>query len=247
MRWLNSFLLLLALHSVSAFATKLTVRTPAKYLDDRFTINVEFQYGKMKYVVPFFVDPNVKTSIFDLRQFGALAYLGKKPVWDKILISGYDLGIKTFKNGDAEEAFMPNFVRSCCYGILGQDILKDFQVVAFDDVPAYIEWFKIDPSTQDKPTFFVREKKFLWDTQTKNIFGYKFEAPSRRAFTTEKWNGIPKGSRWVRVQGVDPQYIDKYKLDRYLRGRIDQMLELEFEVGKEIKKVVHEFKWKNPT
>jgi len=121
----------------------LVVRTPAKRYGSAYSIKITLSREGFTYDVPVWVKPDQKESTLDRDQLADLGWVYKDVKPEDITMSGETLDVPVFKNLKTEWAYVPDFSRSCCYGVIGQDILKHYEVRFDPTPPVHLEWIKL--------------------------------------------------------------------------------------------------------
>jgi hypothetical protein len=137
--------LMLLILAPSAFADQnVSFRTPAKRFGSAYSVKITLRKDGFTYDIPVWIKPDQQVSSLDHDQLTELGwnYPGVKP--EDIVISDETLDIPGFKNEKSEWAYVPDFSKSCCYGIIGQDILKDFEIRFDPNPPCHLEWTRIN-------------------------------------------------------------------------------------------------------
>jgi hypothetical protein len=117
-------------------------RTPAKLLGSAFTVKLTINRDGTEYVVPVWVKPDQATSSLDRELLKDMGWTYADTRADDVNLSGHEIDHVNFKNVKSDWAYYPTFARICCYGVIGQDILKDFDLRFDPQAPAHIEWRK---------------------------------------------------------------------------------------------------------
>jgi hypothetical protein len=127
-------------------------RTPAKLFGSAYSVKITLRKDGFTYDIPVWIKPGQKVSTLDHDQLTELGwnYPGVKP--EDIVISDEALDVPGFTNEKSEWAYVPDFSKSCCYGIIGQDILKDFEILFDPNPPSHLEWTRI--TREAKPVRF---------------------------------------------------------------------------------------------
>jgi hypothetical protein len=149
-------------------------RTPAKRYGSAYTMKLTLKRGLTEYVTTMWVKPDQAESTLDYNQMKELGWSEpldpKKPFmnFDDASIVGTPIEKTSFKNQKAEWAYVPDFPRSCCYGVIGRDILSQYRVKFVPKNPTHLEWTKVafDPATKIPATF----TQFL-----ANLFSFRSE------------------------------------------------------------------------
>jgi hypothetical protein len=213
-------------------------RTPAHIFGKRFAVKVLMKQGTGHYIATFWLDPSAKVSTVDEKQMQDMGWMGVSRLWDEISVSGHLLNVFKFKNESNEQAYLPDYYKSCCVGRLGQDVLNSFDLKMVEEQTAYVEWTVRDAarsaSAVRHETVWIVPK---WKLPKKALFSYRFVPPDRRVELTGVFTGpdgekIPVGSEWTRINGKIAERLDRPLLDRYLTGQIAPVLDLEFDTFK---------------
>jgi hypothetical protein len=125
------------------------------------------------------VKPDQPESSLDYNQMKDLGWSeplnSKKPYlnFDDASLVGTPIEKTSFKNQKSEWAYVPDFPRSCCYGILGRDVLSQYKLKFVPKNPTHIEWTKVDadPKSKDQSSF---------GSALRSLFSFKTEQGSYR-------------------------------------------------------------------
>ncbi|MBC7397027.1 MAG: hypothetical protein H7333_06255 [Bdellovibrionales bacterium] len=126
-------------------------RTPAKLYGAGYSIKMTIRREGFEYDIPMWVKPDQKESSLDRAQLFELGWVYPNLKVEEAALSGQVLSPPHFKNIKSEWAYVPEFPRSCCYGIIGQDILKDYEVRFDPNPPAHLEWTRVSETDHVKP------------------------------------------------------------------------------------------------
>ncbi len=130
---------------ISAFAAGElnSFRTPAKLYGSAYSVKILLKRKGFDYLVPVWVKPDQKESTLDQSLLLDLGWVYPDLKADSVSLSGARIDIVRFKNLKSDWFVSDHFGKSCCHGVIGQDILKDF-VVRFDpNSPVHLEWTRI--------------------------------------------------------------------------------------------------------
>ena len=142
----------LGLFSVDAFSqNNENFRTPAKLYAGAYSVKVQLRKGFTEYDVSFWIKPDQAESTIDQALLKDLGYVDKEIIFDEVKISGERLEKKKFKNLKSEWAFVPDFAKSCCFGVIGRDILQDFAIRFNPASPTHLEWDRIITKENSEP------------------------------------------------------------------------------------------------
>ena len=145
-----------------------TFRVPAKLYGAAYSIKVSITRNDTEFEAPFWVRPDQTTSTLDLKQFAELGWYFKDIKIDELSISGQMFDIPKFKNEKSDLAFVPDFPKTCCAGVIGQDILKNYRVRFVPRPPAHLE-FTLLPVHADQAIAKIAIKTKLL-TKMKSLF-----------------------------------------------------------------------------
>ncbi len=166
-------LLGLGLFSVDSFSqNNESFRTPAKLYAGAYSVKVQLRKGLTEYDVPFWIKPDQAESTVDQALLKDLGYVDKEIIFDEVKISGERLDKKKFKNLKSEWAFVPDFAKSCCFGVIGRDLLEDFEIRFNPESPTHLEWNRIITKENSEPysaTYLKLLKKLFSFEQTLDI------------------------------------------------------------------------------
>lgn len=161
----TSFLALFLLVSQTSSAqNNETFRTPAKLYAGAYSIKLRLKKGLTEYDVPVWVKPDQAESALDASLLKELGYMDREFIFQDVKIAGENIEKKTFKNMKTEWAFVPDFAKSCCFGVIGRDILENFEVKFSPQSPVHLEWRRLVGKSDLTPY----PQKFL--TELKKLF-----------------------------------------------------------------------------
>ena len=237
-------------------------RTPAKLYAGAYTVKVQLKKDLTEYDVPFWVKPDQAESTIDASLLKELGYVDKAIFFQDVKISGQTLEKKNFKNQKSEWAFVPDFAKSCCYGVLGRDVLQDFEIRFDPNLPAHLVWTRIinkDELPPFKIAFLSELKKLFSLNQTLDVpftlnlqertlefegkvvppqpslFSFFFVPPDRELRVTSilpkdsakaKKAGFLTGLIIIQINGVRVSGLDRWVIEKYLRGEKGSILKL---------------------
>ena len=163
---LRSSLIIIALmfSSLASAQNNESFRTPAKLYAGAYSVKILLKKDFTEYDVPVWIKPDQAESTFDASLLKDLGYVDKQIVFDEVKISNEILEKKKFKNLKSEWAFVPDYAKSCCYGVLGRDVLSDFEIRFDPKDPTHLEWTRIiseGSSIKYKPLFLTELKKLF--------------------------------------------------------------------------------------
>ncbi len=139
-------------------------RTPARQYAGAISVKLQLRKGFTEYDVPVWIKPDQSESTLDpvlMRDFG---FNEKLLAFDTVRLSGQSIGKKQFKPMKSEWAIVPDYAKSCCHGVIGRDILQDFEIRVVPGTPAHIVWKRVEGgSSQEsfKPEFLGELKKLF--------------------------------------------------------------------------------------
>jgi hypothetical protein len=135
---------------------EVSFRTPAKRYGSAYSIKLVLMRNGFTYDVPVWVKPDQRESSLDFYQLAELGWNDPRLKPELMSMSDESLEIPKFKNGKSDWANLPVFSRSCCYGVIGQDVLRDFEVRFDPTPPAHLEWTRVVPEEDSQ----AERKKF---------------------------------------------------------------------------------------
>lgn len=154
-----------ALSLSPAFAQQsASFRTPARQYAGAISVKLQLRKEFTEYDVPVWIKPDQAESTLDpvlMRDFG---FSEKVMAFDSVRMSGQAISKKQFKPMKSEWAIVPDFAKSCCHGVIGRDILQDFEIRVVPGTPAHIVWKRIEggsPEGPFKPAFLGELKKLF--------------------------------------------------------------------------------------
>jgi hypothetical protein len=153
------------LTSFSSFAqTAEQFRTPAKLYAGAYTVKIQLKKGYTEYDVPFFIKPDQAESTLDPTLIRELGFSEKTFHFDSVRIAGKKIDHHQFKPMKSEWAFVPDFAKSCCAGVLGRDVLSRFEIRFDPGSPIHIVWKRLPSKSENevfKPAFLAELKKLF--------------------------------------------------------------------------------------
>lgn len=148
-----------------AFAeNRSTFRTPARQYAGAISVKIQLRKGFTEYDVPVWIKPDQAESTLDpvlMRDFG---FSEKVLSFDSVRMSGQTISKKQFKPMKSEWAIVPDYAKSCCHGVIGRDILQDYEIQVVPGTPAHIVWRRVEgESSKDpfKPAYLGELKKLF--------------------------------------------------------------------------------------
>lgn len=139
-------------------------RTPARLYAGAYTVKVQLKKDFTEYDVPFWVKPDQAESVIDASLLKDLGYEDKEIIFQEVRMSGENIEKKKFKNQKTEWAFVPDFAKSCCFGVIGRDILQNYEIHFDPKDPAHLEWISIVTKEElppYRPAFLTELKKLF--------------------------------------------------------------------------------------
>jgi hypothetical protein len=257
-----------------------TFRAPAKLYGAAYSIKVTVNRDGTGFDAPFWVRPDQAVSTIDLKQFLDLGWYYKDLKMDSLTIGGQNIDIPEFKNAKSDLAFVPDFPKTCCFGVIGQDILKNYRVHFMPRPPSHLEFTRVPPPEESTslPKKILMELKSLFSVDTdrrtiggkkvdlsdvsyelnlsKNefhldplelspaqlkqrrnepLFTFTFLPPWRKIQilsiapdiqASAKTVNLKKGMIIWNIQNTSALFIDKFEVERILRGRRDGKIAL---------------------
>ena len=141
-------------------------RTPAKRYGSAYSIKITIWRGGFSYVIPVWVRPDQKESTLDRGQMAFMGWTFPDLNAEEVEASGGSLPIKNFKAGRSDWAVTPEYPRNCCMGVLGQDLLNQYQLRFDPRAPAHIEWTRVEASEKPKAVKLETQLKSLFSIHT---------------------------------------------------------------------------------
>ncbi len=266
---IKPLLALLVIASFPAYAAE-TFRTPAKLYGDAYSIKMVLIRGEFEYDLPMWVKPDQKQSSLDKDQILELGWNFKDFRDTDAFLAGQEIKLPNFINLKSEWAYIPEFPKRCCYGIIGQDILKNYEVRFDPNPPAHLEWTPI--SKADSKVTLPKNLSALFSLKTAQHSRTPFRlnlSEGTLAFEDEK--PLPSGLKASRkeplfrfefkppardliIQSLSPSLSKKTKyglkpglkvlaLNGVAVARLDRFEVNDYLTGKKTKTV--EIKWEN--
>jgi hypothetical protein len=148
-------------------------RTPAKLYAGAYSVKAVFKRDFTDYDVPVWIKPDQAESTIDLSLLKDLGYPNRVGEFEQVKISNEVIGKLKFKNMKSEWAYVPDYAKSCCYGVIGRDILQNFELRFDPTPPAHLEWTRIINNEKKpshiKPAFMMELKKLFSLSQVNEI------------------------------------------------------------------------------
>jgi len=127
-------------------------RTPAKLYAGAYSIKLMLKKDFTDYDVPVWIKPDQAESTLDASFMKDLGYVDRVMEFEEATISNENLEKKKYKNLMSEWAFVPDFAKSCCYGVIGRDILDDYEIRFDPKSPVHLEWTHLKSKSPIKLT-----------------------------------------------------------------------------------------------
>ncbi|MBS1960016.1 MAG: hypothetical protein JST80_11120 [Bdellovibrionales bacterium] len=141
-------------------------RTPARLYGTAYSVKIKLKRGEFNWVVPVWIKPDQKTSSFDPATMGLMGWAEPKFNFDEVSLSGEKLAKLRYASQKSEWAYFPDYAKSCCVGVIGQDVLKGFQIYFDPRPPAHLEWTRLSSFEQNRSS---RPKK-ISESDLRGIF-----------------------------------------------------------------------------
>jgi hypothetical protein len=245
-------------------------RTPAKQYAGAISVKLQLRKGFTEYTVPMWIKPDQAVSTLDPTLMKELGLEDRKLDFETVKMSGELLAHERYQPMKSEWAYVPDFPKSCCHGVIGQDILKEYEIRVVPGTPAHVEWRRLisKPETAPlKPAFLAELKKLfslsveldrpyvlnLQEAQLKfegpvvkhesPIFSFFILPPDREiqvtAFAakieqTAASVGFKAGTILTSINGQDVGKMDRWLVEKYLRGEKAPVLTFVTRAKKEI-------------
>lgn len=160
------------LFSISSLAqgNDVSFRTPARRYGTAYSIKMTLKKKGFEYVIPVWVKPDQKVSSLDRSLILEMGWTYPELKAEEVSLSGEKLEYAQFQNQKSDWVGRPEFPKPCCAGIIGQDILKDFEVKFDPRPPAHLEWTRIIVSEAPSP-----KKDRVFFESLKDMFSLKKE------------------------------------------------------------------------
>jgi hypothetical protein len=126
-------------------------RTPAKLYAGAYSVKIQLKKGLVEYDVPMWIKPDQAESTLDPVLMRDLGFQERTMEFDRVRIAGKNLPIRKFKTMKSEWAFVPDYARSCCHGVLGRDLLEAFELTFSPASPTHIVWQPVFHEAVAKP------------------------------------------------------------------------------------------------
>lgn len=160
-------------------------RTPAKVYGSAYSIKLTLRRDGFTYDIPVWVKPDQKISSLDRDQLNDLGWIYKDNTPEEIIASGQPFDSPKFQNKKSDWAYLPDFAKACCYGIIGQDILREYEIKFDPNPPAHLEWQKISaekPEKSEKADQYHKGAAKFQKSLTE-LFSLRSDRLARTAFT----------------------------------------------------------------
>jgi hypothetical protein len=148
--------------SFEADTREVNVRTPAKQIGSAYHVKIKIKKGDFEWVIPVWVKPDEKVSYLDPAIMRLLGWPAREPFEvDEVSIGGAAVRISRFGTGNSDWYDSPEFSKSCCAGVLGQDVLRFFLITFVPKSPTHLEWKQLPdaPIPGDEPAFFQSQQE----------------------------------------------------------------------------------------
>jgi hypothetical protein len=139
-------------------------RTPAKQYAGAMSVKMQLRKGFTEYTVPMWIKPDQAVSTLDPVLIKELGFEDRKYDFETVKLSGELVDHEHYQPMKSEWAFVPDFPKSCCHGVIGRDILKEYEIRVVPGTPAHIEWRRLiskPATTALKPAFLSELKKLF--------------------------------------------------------------------------------------
>lgn len=117
-------------------------RTPAKIYGNAYSVKLSVKRKGFEYELPVWVKPDQRESSLDRSLLVEMGWAYPDLKVEELSLSGEMLNVVAFKDQRSDWVGRPQFPKACCYGVIGQDILKDYELSFNPNPPAHIEWTK---------------------------------------------------------------------------------------------------------
>ncbi len=155
---------LMILVGSNAFADRHeSFRTPVKMLGAAYTVKLSLKRDLVEYEVPVWIKPDQAHSTLDRAQLKDLGWIFNNMRPDDVSLSGESLDFKEFKDAKSDWAYPPEYPKTCCYGVLGNDILKQFRLEFDPQPPAHIVWNRLMHFEENLTSRFVNGLKTIFN------------------------------------------------------------------------------------
>jgi hypothetical protein len=258
------------LFSASASAQNNEVfRSPAKQYAGAMSVKMQLRKGFTEYTVPMWIKPDQAVSTLDPVLMKELGFEDRKFDFETVKISGELVDHEHYQSMKSEWAFVPDFAKSCCHGVIGRDILKEYEIRVVPGTPAHVEWRRLISKPELpplKPAFLAELKKlfslsvemdrpFVLNLQEgllkfdgpepkhePVLFSFFIVPPDREiqvtAFApkvqaTAASAGFATGTIITSINGQEVGKMDRWLVEKYLRGEKSQTLTLVTRAKKE--------------
>lgn len=245
-------------------------RTPAKLYAGAYSVKIQVKKDFTEYDIPVWIKPDQAESSFDPILMKELGYVDKVFEFQDVKISGVSIEQKKFKSMKSEWAFVPDFAKSCCHGVIGRDILEKYELRFDPKAPTHIEWKRLETQVEKAtyaPAFLnslkgifslekfnsspfvlnLQERKLDFEEKPvpskSSLFSFFFIPPDRMLKVTgvlpayeatAKKAGLTPGAVVVSLNGESVGGMDRWLIERYLRGEKGDSLKLTLQTKKEM-------------
>jgi hypothetical protein len=159
--------LILFFSLTSKAADSASFRTPAKRYGSAYSVKLTLWKEGVSFVVPAWIRLDQKESTIDRGQIAFMGWTYPYLNVEEVEVSGFPLEIQKFKASRSDWAVVPDYPKNCCMAVIGQDVLKNYQLRFDPAEPTHIEWTRIPVSQKPKPPGkeFERELKALFSIE----------------------------------------------------------------------------------
>ena len=167
---LGAFLFTSSSFALMQTETHTSFRTPVKRQGGAYTVKLSIKRNIYEYTVPVWVRPDMAQSTLDRTMLKDLGWIYPDLEADEFKLSNEEIGHPHFKNAKSDWVTLPDFPKTCCYGVLGQDLLRNYEILFDPQDPSHLEWkVVVDQSQSPIPASFSRSLASLFSLRSEVI------------------------------------------------------------------------------
>ena len=140
---INSFFFALFFLSFAYADHNESFRTPIRRYGSAYSVKLTLKRQVTQYTIPVWIKPDQKTSSLDQSLLKDMGWTYADLRADEVSLSGEAIDHFVFKAAKSDWVAPPEYAKVCCYGVIGQDILKNFRLELDPQTPAHIVWTRI--------------------------------------------------------------------------------------------------------
>ena len=155
--------------TAQAHADPVHFRTPVKMLGTAYTIKISLRRAMVEYEVPVWIRPDLPRSLLDRAQLKDLGWIFKDVKPDGLRFSGEKIDFWNFADARTDWAYPPEYPKTCCYGVIGRDILEKYRLRFEPQKPAHIEWTRLEEGPSRGSSRFAMGLKSLFNLHEESV------------------------------------------------------------------------------